>query len=97
MKDPEAVAAALQLLLGDLPDEQKRALFYKAFPDNFILLPGDAKSMGAQLRNAETLLSHIIDMTDGATPLGRIAQQGINAEATSVRTAVRLARALTGL
>lgn len=80
-RDPEALASALQLLLGDVPDEAKRALFYKAFPDSFILVKGDAKRLDAMMRETRGHLQTIYDAADGSSPLGLLAVQQIRHQA----------------
>lgn len=76
--DPEALAAALQLLLGDVPDDEKRALFYKAFPNSFVLLKGDAKRLDDWMCNTRSYLQTIYDVSDGSSPLGMLAVQQVH-------------------
>lgn len=78
MKDPEAVAAALQLLLADVSDDMKRALIYKAFPDSFVILKGDASKLGKWMLETRHYLQTIYDTTDGQTPLGLLAVQQVH-------------------
>lgn len=78
MKDPEALVATLQLLLGDVPDDEKRALFYKAFPDSFVLVKGDARKIEGWMRETRDCLQKIYDTTDGSSPLGMLAVQQVH-------------------
>jgi hypothetical protein len=71
--DPEALVATLQLLLGDVSDDEKRALFYEAFPSSFIILRGDAKALQNWLSEADSQINEIHGKADGSSPLGIIA------------------------
>ena len=78
MNDPEGVVGALQLLLGDVPDDQKRALFYKAFPNSFLLLKADAKQLDDWMYETRSYLQGIYDLSDGSSPLGGLAIQRVH-------------------
>lgn len=97
MKDPEAVAAALQLLLGDLPDEQKRALFYKAFPDSFILVKGDSKQLYDWIRAAKHNLDASINRADGTSPMGVLAVKNLHADLVAARSNIRTIAGIFGI
>lgn len=75
--DHEALAATLQLLLGDVNDDEKRALFYKAFPNSFVLLKGDTKRLDDWMCETRSYLQRIYDMADGSSPLGMLAVQQV--------------------
>jgi hypothetical protein len=93
----DARIPALQLLLGDASDDTKRALFYKAFPDSFILLKGDAKILQTSIRQANADNDEIYAKADGSTPLGILAVQQVRDAASVVKTRVNLVAAALGI
>ena len=95
--DHEAVVATLQLLLGDVSGEDKRALFYKAFPDSFILVKGDAKRMDEQFRAAHAQIMNALAIADGGSPLGILAVTNLRIEIHAVRDNINAVRRTLGL
>ena len=86
--DDEALVATLQLLLGDSTDERKRVLFYKAFPNSFVMLKGDVAVVTTSLRDAYRAAKAIEDMADGSSPLGILAVHQVNTAAKCVRSCI---------
>jgi hypothetical protein len=93
----DARIPALQLLLGDCTDDEKRALFYKAFPDSFILLKGDAKTLQDWLSEADSQINEIHDKADGSSPLGVIAVGQVRQSAGIARANIGRIAGLLGL
>lgn len=95
--DHEAVVATLQLLLGDVSDDDKRALFYKAFPDSFILVKGDAKRMAEQFASAGALLRNALGIADGSSPLGILAVTNLRNELNAAKDNITAVRKTLGI
>lgn len=96
-RDPEALASALQLLLGDVPDEEKRALFYKAFPDSFVMMRGDARRMKEQFLSADSQLKAAVGIADGSSPLGLMAVINLRNEINAAQDNIKAVRHTLGL
>lgn len=95
--DHEALAAALQLLLGDVPDDQKRAVFYKAFPDSFIMLRVEGGKMRDQLRLMRDNVEAALNIVDGSSGLGPAAAKNANVYLTDARAHIRLTAGILGI
>lgn len=78
MADIDPRVPALQLLLADASDDTKRALIYKAFPDSFVILKGEANRVEKWMRETRHYLQTIFDASDGQTPLGMLAVQQVH-------------------
>lgn len=96
-KDPEAIAAALQLLMGDVSDDEKRALFYRAFPESFILVRGDAARTRARTTDISRILEDLLAMADGSTPLGIIAVGQVRDKLQAAKNDLNTVRTTLGL
>jgi hypothetical protein len=97
MYDHEALVATLQLLLGDVPDEQKRSLFYKAFPDSFVMLKGDAGDVQSRLRAAQNRIEVVLSRADGSSGLGHLAVGQLRHEAEAARNHIRIIAGILGV
>lgn len=95
--DYEALVAALQLLLGDVPDDQKRAVFYKAFPDSFIMLRVDGTKMRDQLRLMRDNVEAALNIVDGSSGLGPAAAKNANVYLRDARAQIRLTAGILGI
>lgn len=95
--DYEALAAALQLLLGDVPDDQKRAVFYKAFPDSFIMLRVEGGKMRDQLRLMRDNVEAALNIVDGSSGLGPAAAKNANVYLKDARARIRLTAGILGI
>lgn len=95
--DYEALAAALQLLLGDVTDGQKRAVFNKAFPDSFIMLRVDGTKMRDQLRLLRANVEAALNIVDGSSGLGPAAAKNANVYLTDARAHIRLTAGILGI
>lgn len=92
--DYQALTAALQLLIGDLPDADKRSLYYAAFPNSFVLLQADSHHVSDHLKSAHSIIQNAVGIADGTTPLGMLAVTNLRNELSAARhniTAVRQA------
>lgn len=95
--DFEALAAALQLLIGDLPDADKRALFYKAFPNSFIMISGNAQHMQQWVKDALSHLCTAQSMADGSSPLGVVAVVNLRNELVAAKDNITAVRQTLGV
>lgn len=95
--DDEALVSTLQLLLSDKTDEVKRALFYKAFPDSFMIMKADGHTVQRWLTFASADVKEVRDMTDGSSPLGMIAVAQVRGKAETAHKHITLIANTLGL
>ena len=93
----EALVATLQLLLSDVPDDTKRELFYRAFPDRFLLLKGRLMALKDHMIGANIHLKNAGEMTDGQSPLGKMAIQAVNRDISAANARIERAAAMLGI
>jgi hypothetical protein len=93
----EALVATLQLLLSDVSDDTKRALFCRAFPDSFLMFKGGLLALKTHMSEANTHLKNAADMTDGQSPLGRMAIEAVNRDIGGAHQCLRRAAAMVGV
>lgn len=95
--DDEALVAALQLLLGDKSDDYKRSLYYKAFPESFVLLKSDGRAIQIDLQHCAAMCSEVIAIADGSSGLGVLAVKNIGSKAAAASVAIRRIAATVGM
>lgn len=103
----QGIAGALQLLMGDLQDHEKRAIIYAAFPDSFVvLLKADDPTPGADYTRAQIksilqrnrrAVKFISEQMDGQSLLGAAAQHELRAHLSVVGTHITTLSRIFGL
>jgi hypothetical protein len=93
----EALVATLQLLLSDVPDDTKRGIFCRAFPYSFVLLKGSHAAFKGHMIGANLYLKNAGGMTDGQSPLGKMAIQAVNRDISAANARIERAAAMFGI
>ena len=97
VRPDDARVPALQLLLGDLDANEKQALLYLAFPDDFMLLRKDLEAIRGWLQSAKVFADRALEIADSSSPLGRLAVDNLRREVTSAKSNIRTVAGILGL
>jgi hypothetical protein len=94
--DMEAVTAALQLLVTDLSDRQKRDAVLTLFPMDFLVLnSSDVYLIEICIKEISGALYQVMFYSDGQSPLGKAAQEIIRGYVDQATRAVTRLASLT--
>lgn len=81
-ENTDARVSALQLLLCDTSDEEKRVLLQRAFPGELAELGLNLKVRHELIRSSISGLQEVVQNCDGQSPLGAAAQDQIRSIAS---------------